>query len=57
MRTLLLSLCLLSLSGCANLAQSVFDTIAEEACYPGNTPDEERACADRVDQNSRDHSD
>jgi hypothetical protein len=56
MRTLLLALCLLSLSGCANLAQNLFDMIAEDACYPGNTPEEERACADRVDQNSRDHA-
>jgi hypothetical protein len=52
MRIALVAFSLLTLSGC----QTIYDYFAEESCHPGNTPQEERECSDRVEQNSRDHS-
>jgi hypothetical protein len=45
----------LTLAGCADFAQDLYDSWAGDNCSQGTTSDEQRACQDSVDRNSADH--
>jgi hypothetical protein len=45
----------LSLAGCADFAQDLYDSWASDNCSKGTTADQQQACQDSVDRNSRDH--